>query len=227
MLPRRFVKPMICRKVCLVALLGVGSVLVRAADPVPVVPAEAPAPGQFDSLITNSPFGMAAAPGVQPGSDGSGLEFRGVFVDKGEPYFSVHDSANRSSQWVGLKESGQPYVVESYDLDKGSIQVKYRNQVMNLALKRSQVVVQAMPMPAPAGGPQFTPGVPAIAANPASQDEATRMAQVAEEIRRRRALRAPPGQGPQPNAVNIRPGAMIQPNAPNNPARPFVPPARP
>ena len=201
------------------ALLGVGSVLVRAADPVPVVPAAPPAPGQFDSLIKNSPFGSAAAPGIQPGSDGSGLEFRGVFVDKGEPYFSVHEPATRSSQWVGMKESGQPYVVESYDIDKGSIQVKYRNQVMTLALKRSQVVVQAMPMPAQSGGPQFTPaGAPAIAANPASQDEATRMAQVAEEIRRRRALRAPPGQGPQPG-TNLTPAI--------NPPRPAAPPSRP
>jgi hypothetical protein len=189
---------------------------VTAADAGPV--AAAAVTGQFDSLIKNSPFGSAATPGGQPGSDGSGLEFRGVFVDKGEPYFSIHEAGTRSSQWVGLKESGQPYVVEGYDIDKGSIQVKYRNQVMNLALKRSQVVVQAMPMPTPATTNLSGAGIPAIAASPASQDEATRMAQVAEEIRRRRALRAPPGQVP-----------MLQSNsAPAiNPPRPATPTSRP
>lgn len=203
---------MIYRKVCFVALLGVGMLPALAADVGPAVP---PAPGQFDNLIKNSPFGSAATPGVQPSSDASVLEFRGVFVDKGEPYFSLHESTTRSSQWVGLKESGQPFVVESYDVDQGSIQVKYRNQVMNLALKRSQVMVQAMPMPVPVGPPA---GAPAIAAKPISSDEATRMAQVAEEIRRRRALRAPPGPG-------LQPGNNLSPAI--NPPRPAASPSRP
>ena len=195
---------MIRRGVYLVIVLGVGLVPARPAEP---------AQGQFDSLIKNSPFGQSAPGGAQAGNGAAPLEFRGVLMDKGEYFFSLHETASRSSQWVALKEANQPYVVESYDSEKGSIQVKYHGQTLTLALKLAQVIVQAPP-PIPAQMPANTS---AVIGNAPSGDEASRLAQVAEEIRRRRALRAPPGAG----------GPVPQPAATNNLPRPAAAPARP
>jgi hypothetical protein len=203
---------MIRRTVCVIALLGLGSVPARPAEPAPQ--------GQFDGLIKSSPFGQAAPAGGAAANGPASLEFRGVFldVDKGEYFFSLHETGSRTGQWVGLKESGQPYVVDSYDAEKGAIQVKYRGQTLNLALKLAQVIVQAPPPPLPVNPGSAPIAVPA--GSPAQGDEASRLAQVAEEIRRRRALRAPPASLPQA-------GPMVQPNAPNSSARPYTPPVRP
>jgi hypothetical protein len=208
---------MIRRVICFLALLG--------ASLLPVRPAEPSTPGQFDSLIKSSPFGQAApASGVQPGNGTAPLEFRSVLVDHGEYFFSLHETANHASQWVGLKETGQPYVVESYDSEKGLIQVKYHGQSLTLALKLAQVIVQATPPVS-----QLPTAAPPAAMGPAAQpDDASRLAQVAEEIRRRRALRTQGGPPNLPTASGRSgPGPMIQPNAPNSPARPYVPPVRP
>ncbi|HWA29304.1 MAG TPA: hypothetical protein VG734_26875 [Lacunisphaera sp.] len=211
---------MIRRKLCLLVGLGAATALLQAADPLPTA---TPPPGQFDNLIKNSPFGQASAPGSQPGSDGSTLEFRGVFSDGGQTYFSLYETASRKSQWVGLKENGLPYFVESYDPEKFSIQVKYRNQPLALTIKQAQIVVQAMPVAAPLPtNINAVPGAPAAAVAPASMDEAARMQQVAEEIRRRRALRSPPNL-PQ----NQAPPATANGTPLINPPRPATPVARP
>lgn len=158
-------------------------------------------PSKFDNLIKNPPFGQSGA-GATPG-ESSTLEFRGIFADEGEYFFSLYETASRTAQWVGLKEEGAPYVVESYDSATQSVKVKYRNQPVTLALKRSQVVVKAPPATSP--GP-----TPTVVVNPATADEGNRLALVAEEIRRRRAIRSQPnlqqsGNGPQnpPNPTNV------------------------
>lgn len=192
---RRFLNSMIRRGVYLVALLGLGLTVARPAET---------AQGQFDNLIKSSPFGQAPAGAAQAGNGSAPLEFRGVFQEQGNYFFSVHETSNRAGQWVGLKEANQPYVVESYDSEKGSIQVKYHGQTMTLSLKQAQVIVQAPP-PITAPLPTNTPGV---MTNAAPADEANRLAQVAEEIRRRRALRSPIGAGgslPQPASPNLQP----------------------
>ena len=199
---------MICRKLCIVAVWGLGCVLVRAADGAAAATSGASA---FDSLIKSSPFGQSTS-GAQAANGAAPLEFRGVLMDKGEYLFSLHETATRASQWVGLKEANQPYVVESYDSEKGSIQVKYHGQTLNLSLKLAQVIVQApppmnMPAPSPANGP-------AVVGPATSSDEASRLAQVAEEIRRRRALRAPPVPVPQPNNVTNQPRPAAAPAKP-------------
>ncbi len=185
---------MIRRGVYLIALLGLGLTPARPAEP---------APGQFDNLIKSSPFGQAPAGAAQAGNGSTPLEFRGVFQEKGDYFFSVHETSTRAGQWVGLKEASQPYVVESYDSEKGSIQVKYHGQTMTLSLKAAQVIVQAPPAISP-----LPTNTPPVMTNAAPADEANRLAQVAEEIRRRRALRSPIGVGgslPQPASTNIQP----------------------
>lgn len=167
----------------------------------------------LQSLVTNPPFGSNATQ-TTTADPAQALEFRGTFVDGNERFFSIRETATRSSQWVGLKESGQPFLVESYDNAKGSIQVKYHNQVMTLTLKLAQILVQAVPV---APGPNAAP-MPGAVTNSAPPNEAARLAQVAEEIRRRRALRAP-GLVPQQNAAGNppRPGPMPQQNVAGNP----------
>ncbi|RXK54914.1 hypothetical protein ESB00_03180 [Oleiharenicola lentus] len=187
-------------------LPGLAAVAVFAAEP---------AKPSLDSLVKNSPFGSATSPGA-PGMESGTLEFRGVIVDNGEPLFSFFEPANRQSQWVKLNEAGAPYTVQSYDPDTQSVKVLYRGQPLSLALKRAQIIVQAAPpapMPAPGGAPGASPTAVVNPAAP-SADEAARLAQVAEEIRRRRALR---NQGaspiPQPQiqpTPNSRPAAPVQ-----------------
>lgn len=200
---------MICRVTCLAVLLGLGAGLAPAAEP---------AKGPLDNLVNNSPFGSTAA---APGTTGpSQLEFRGMFVDRGEQFFSFYDPASRTSQWVSMKDTGAPYTVQSYDSATQTVKVLFRNQPFTLTLKRAQVVVQALPAPqSPAGGsPGVVAGapVPAVVA-PTSGDEAARLAQVAEEIRRRRALRAQGGQPPQPQPPSGNPSAPIPQPAPVRP----------
>jgi hypothetical protein len=201
---------MICRVPCLAVLLGLGAVLAQAAEP-----AKAP----LDGLVKNSPFGTAASPGAGVGEN-SQLEFRGMFTDQGEQFFSFYDPANRTSQWVGLKETGTAYTVQGYDSATQTVKVLFRNQPFTLTLKRAQIVVQALPPPTTfpvTSPPAVAPGqpTPAIAAA-TSGDEAARLAQVAEEIRRRRALRAQGGPPPvpQPQPAN---SPSPQPPVPNRP----------
>lgn len=182
-----------------------------AAEPAAPAAAE-PAKPALDSLVKNSPFGSAASP-VIAGAESGQLEFRGVIVDKGETFFSLFEPSTRQSQWVGLNESGAPYTVQGYDSATQTVKVLYRNQTLSLTLKRAQVIVQAAPSVAPVGPAPAPGGAPAVVSGPAP-DEAARLAQVAEEIRRRRALRAQ-GAIPQPppapsNAIS--PGGLPLPN---------------
>lgn len=167
-----------------------------AAEPAAPAAAE-PAKPALDSLVKNSPFGSATSP-VIAGAESGQLEFRGVMVDKGETFFSLFEPSTRQSQWMGLNETGAPYTVQGYDSATQTVKVLYRNQTLSLTLKRAQVIVQAPP---PTTFPPNTPpapgGAPVVTGGPAPADEAARLAQVAEEIRRRRALRAQ-GAVPQP-----------------------------
>lgn len=149
----------------------------------PATPAWA-APANLDSLVSNSPFNPVASTTAGPVAE-TALEFRGVLMDGGEYFFSLYDPSTRTSMWVGLKEPGNPFTVQSYDAAKGLAQVEYRSRTLSLALKQAKVVALAGNPSAgvPSAG---TPPVVAPAANPT---EATRLAAVAEEIRRRRALR--------------------------------------
>ncbi|HEX2860730.1 MAG TPA: hypothetical protein VHN79_03780 [Lacunisphaera sp.] len=192
-----------CHLPSLGALLAVAALIAPAAEP---------AKGSLDSLVKNSPFGSATAP-RNPGAESSQLEFRGMFVDQGEQYFSFHESATNTSQWVGMKETGTPYTVQSYDSATNTVKVLFRNQPFTLSLKRSQIIVQAPPPPQANNPSGPGPAPNAVVGPPAGSDEAARLAQVAEEIRRRRALRAQGGAQP---TVNNTPPPLPQPQ-PNRP----------
>ena len=127
----------------------------------------------------------------------NGLEFRGVFTDQGEWFFSLYETGKRTSLWVGLNEPGNPFTVRSYDAAKETVTVEYQGRTLTLALKQA-VIQPAEPVAnrvAPGGGPgnvaQPAGGAaPAnVAGAPTSADEASKLARITEEIRRRRALR--------------------------------------
>jgi hypothetical protein len=140
----------------------------------------------LDSLVQNSPF---APPTVGPASAANQpLEFRGVFADGGEFFFSIHDPAARTSHWVGLDESGLPYTVRSYDGARQTVVADFQGRSLVLTLKKAPVVA-AVPVPAVSPVPAPPPAVSTTTSPP---EEAARLAAIAAEIRRRRELRQKP-----------------------------------
>lgn len=161
----------------------------------------------LQNLVQNSPFGTATPAGQTAAAAGP-LEFRGTFVDRGERFFSILDTGARRAEWVGLKEGGHAFQVKSYDPDNETVALDYQGRSLSLKLRTARVSAMAMPPPQVTAGPQpvagpGAPGGPAVTPAP-STTEAQRLAQVAEEIRRRRALRQqaqqqPANPPPQPN----------------------------
>lgn len=162
-------------------------------------------PPSLQSLVGNSPFGTAASSAQNAPAAATPVEFRGTFVDGGERFFSLVDTGTRRSEWVSLNETGRPFTVKNYDAERETITVEYQGRVLNLKLHSAKIGVlppmQAAQAPAqnvaPGGGQPAPNTAQAQAPQPASV-EAQRLAQVAEEIRRRRALRQQTAQQPQP-----------------------------
>lgn len=150
------------------------------------------AASDLQRLVANSPFAPTGAPG-QAGA-AAPLEFRGVFMDQGEYFFSIYNPATKISTWVGLNEAGQEFAVRSYDEGAQAIVADYKGRSLTLRLGKAPAVAMApapTPTPAASGGPSPA----AVVAAPDSA-EAKRLADLAAEIRRRRALRQQVAPGP-------------------------------
>jgi len=166
--------------------------------------AQTPAAPSLQNLVQNSPFGTATPVGQAAAAAGP-LEFRGTFVDRGERFFSIADTASRRAEWVSLNESGRPFLVKNYDPESETVTLDYQGRSMSLKLRTARITAMAMPPPQVAAQPQpgQLPGpvpLPAAALSAPGATEAQRLAQVAEEIRRRRALRQQTQQQPTPPA---------------------------
>ncbi len=140
----------------------------------------------LDNLIANSPFGGVPGAGHGRGEQAAPLEFRGVLYEGATAYFSVYEASTRQSAWVGLNEAGLNYQVKSYDAANARLQVDYQGRALTLPLvqaphsaARPMLPLAAAPAQPGNNGPAVTPPAP----NPQLP------AQIAEEIRRRRALR--------------------------------------
>lgn len=144
------------------------------------------APADLDGLARNSPFSgpPAAAAG---NSANSPLEFRGVLVDHGETFFSLFEVSTHQALWVGLKEPGNPYIVQNYDSSTAQVLVQYQGKTVTLPLRQAKIGALAATGVAPNQAPAA--GTPSNVTTTAPGDDSRRMAAVAEEIRRRRALR--------------------------------------
>lgn len=158
----------------------------------------------LQNLVQNPPFGAVAAAGA-PAGGGAPLEFRGTFVDGGERFFSILDIGARRAEWVALNEGGHAFQVKSYDPGTETVVLDYQGRTMSLKLRTARITAMAVPPPPAAGAQSPAPGPATATVAPApSTTEAQRLAQVAEEIRRRRALRQQ-AQQQQPAAPPVQP----------------------
>ena len=174
-------------------LLALGAVLGLASGQ---------AASQLDSLVANSPFGSAKSGQAADAAGNQPFEFRGVLEENGQQLFSIFDTATKRSRWVGLNAASDDFVVKSYDADARSVSLEQHGRLLALTLKSGPRVAQNMP-------PSMSPGMQAgaypqpgqiLPNGTAKGPEAQRLQQIAEEIRRRRALRQqPPQMMPMPN----------------------------
>jgi hypothetical protein len=152
-------------------------------------------------LTPNSPFAppsSTADPGAATAN--SPLELRGILSTPEGYKFNLCDQAGHINAWIGLNATGQPFVVRSQDLAHHRVTVEYQGRELTLSLAQPKVTPFSMAPQQIMPVAQMQPG--SVATNPA--DERMRLERIAEEIRRRRALRASAQQPQQfpPGAVN-------------------------
>ena len=161
----------------------------------------------LQNLVQASPFG-AVTPGPAANQPSAGLEFRGVFMDKGEYFFSLNETATHKGLWVGLNESGNPFTVRTYDVGSETVTVDYQGRSLTLTLKRAKIIASTpVVIPSPGAAPATVAGgVPGATAQ--GQPVATLVpdAAIAEEIRRRRAMRQQTAPAGSPPAAPEKPG---------------------
>lgn len=148
---------------------------------------QAQEPPDLNSLLSNSPFGSTPNPGGPAKADNP-VEFRGVFAEGGEFFFNLYIAANTRSEWLGMDETyGEKLTVKTYDADKQQLTVDYQGKMLTLTLgSAKRVLTAAAPSnPAPAAA---QPTNPTVQPAPAITDQ-ERLSKIADEIRRRRALR--------------------------------------
>jgi hypothetical protein len=188
--------------------------LQASADTPPPTAAAAP---DFNSLLNNSPFTPVGA-GAAAGGDKS-VEFRGSYTDPGlgATFFSIYDPATQRAAWVGLNETGHPFVVRGYNPANDTLTVEVSGHNLNLTLKHAQVQLAATPKPAPpTGQPNGQPGDAnqrgrwmANMTGPEGRPDPQRMQAFIEEMRRRRGARMQNANPDTPGA----PGAQVAPGA--------------
>jgi len=147
------------------------------------------------------PAGGNADAGATPAN--SPLELRGILSTPQGYKFNLCDQAGHINAWIGLNATGQPFVVRSHDMAHNRVTVEYQGRELTLSLAQPKIAAMSMQqqfMPQPGGMSPMQPG--SVATNPA--DERMRLERIAEEIRRRRAMRASVQQQPQnsPGMVN-------------------------
>src|ERR1035437_9348499 len=171
----------------IVPLLALGSLL-------GLMPGKAAS--QLDSLLANSPFGSAKTGGQSADATGNQpFELHGVLEENGQQLFSIFDTTTKHSRWLGLNATNDDLVIKSYDADAHTVSLDQHGRIFSLTLKSGPRVVQNTPPPMK--NPGVNNGQPAqFQPNGAAGKgpDAQRLQQIADEIRRRRALRA---QGPQ------------------------------
>lgn len=159
-------------------------------------------PAPLDQLLKNSPFG-APRPGSPGETTGQAWEFRGLVEENGVLWFSLYETSSRRSAWRRLQQPDEQLVVRQYDANGNTLTIEFQSRTLVLPL-RSAPRTEGSPV-----APQLPPGAqPAVAANAtpaAPADNAQRLQQIAEEIRRRRALRQQTLQNTQNNPPAARP----------------------
>lgn len=160
-------------------------------------------PSPLDQLLKNSPFGTAR-PGSPSEATGSGQawEFRGLVEENGVLWFSLYEPATRRSVWRRLQQPDQHVVVRQFDPDGNTLTIEFQSRTLVLPM-RSAPRIEGPPVASQPSGVQ--PATVASAPPAAPADNAQRLQQIAEEIRRRRALRQQTLQNTQSNPPTARP----------------------
>lgn len=159
----------------------------------------------LSDLVSNSPFvppgGSASS---APVDDNAAIELRGIVQVGNEIHFGIFDASKNRGEWVRLNQTADSVTVTSYDAASDRVVVRHNGRELTLALKEAKIVSSPPPQ-AVANAPQGGPPQPSreAQANGASSvtSSAERLERVAEEIRRRRALRAQAGSPAQPPAT--------------------------
>lgn len=159
--------------------------------------------GATGTITTDSPFLPAGnARGEAATTSPTGVEFCGIMQRDDGLYFGFYESTSGKARWLRQGHDQDGWVVRSYEAGSREITLEIQGQAQVLALKQPRLeggsaspVMAALP-----------PGVVAPVAAPSAADEAARLKSVADEIKRRRALRAA--------ALNGQGGASAQPPAP-------------
>jgi hypothetical protein len=152
------------------------------------------------TISTDSPFMPKNGQVMAAPTENTPIELRGVMSAPDGLYFAIYEPATQKGGWVKMGQADAAYVVRSYDEANSAVSVEYQGRMQTLTLKEARfdgtaallpTVVQ-QPVNLPAGVPprQVMPGGMPVAnvSNPA--DEAARLQQVANEVKRRRAARA-------------------------------------
>lgn len=163
--------------------------------------------GVAGPITTDSPFlPTGAARGEAATTSPTGVEFCGIVQRSDGLYFGFYESSSGKGRWLRQGQEQEGWVVRSFEPGVREVTLEIQGQPQVLALKQPRLeggaalpVVSSLP-----------PGVVAPVAAPSAADEAARLKSVADEIKRRRALRAaalngqnpppaqPPGQPPLP-----------------------------
>ncbi|MFI5336719.1 MAG: hypothetical protein ACHQ5A_08045 [Opitutales bacterium] len=151
----------------------------------------------LDSLVANSPFAGQAGNRGRKDAAATPLEFRGVLYEGSTAFFSLYEAATKQSAWVELKEGGLNYTVKGYDPANSKLQVEYQGRTLTLPLVQAPKTARPMmPVAANPATPPANPGGNPNLIPPAPNPQLP--AQIAEEIRRRRALRQQAVTSPAP-----------------------------
>ncbi|SDS41846.1 hypothetical protein [Opitutus sp. GAS368] len=156
-------------------------------------------PGLLESLVQDSPFQPGQGGGLPADGGSAQFEFRGVVAETGGYLFSVYDPGRREAGWVKLDEPGRPFVARRYDPAKDTLVIEHNGQALTLNLKRAAVqpLTPAPPMPVSPPPLPTAAGAAPPSTNATNAQEAQRLQNIADEIRRRRALRQlPPADKP-------------------------------
>ena len=141
----------------------------------------------LNGLLQNSPFGSTAGNKIE--NRPTPLEFRGVMAEGETYYFSIYAQSDSRSEWLEQDErSAKNYVIKSYDAAKQELTLEYQGQALTLALSssRNSTVAQRSSPQASLQTPTTNP----TTVQPARpENDAARLGKIAEEIKRRRALR--------------------------------------
>jgi hypothetical protein len=147
------------------------------------------------SLLERSPFlppdfqRPGTAPVEAPPSPLDRLELRGITTVGGSPVFSIFDPGSSRGYWVGVNENFAGVTVSEFNDRDESLTVRSGPHVRTLRLKEARIVAMDTPPPPPqpAVMPPIQGGPPQE--NLSDEEVRERMQRVAEEIRRRRAMR--------------------------------------